>query len=113
MSRAQEPCRHVLQGHTSKMPDDNSCLFHALCHLLDPTKTAAELREIVAVAVKSDAIRWNIGTLGKDPWEYVLFITDPKRWGGEVELAILSEHYRCELAVTEVQSGRMVHRLCL
>jgi len=97
----------VSRAELRKMPDDNSCLFHALCHLLDPTKTAAELREIVAVAVKSDAIRWNIGTLGKDPWEYVLFITDPKRWGGEVELAILSEHYRCELAVTEVQSGRM------
>ena len=90
----------------ARMPDDNSCLFHSIAYLLGgPGEDATALRRVIAGAVKRDPSRWNFGTLGKEPSEYVTFITNPIRWGGQVELCILSEHYRCEISVTDIQTG--------
>ena len=92
----------------ARMPDDNSCLFHSIAYLLGgPGEDATALRRVIAGAVKRDPSRWNFGTLGKEPSEYVTFITNPIRWGGQVELCILSEHYRCEISVTDIQTGRV------
>ena len=38
---------------------------------------------------------------------YCAFITNPIRWGGQVELSILAKSLSVELAVTEVSSGRL------
>jgi ubiquitin thioesterase OTU1 len=89
------------------MPDDNSCLFHGLVHLLDPSKAPCALRQLVATEVRANPAMWDEATLGKPPKEYVDFILNPIRWGGQVELAILSSAFKAELAVIEVQSGRM------
>merc|ERR1712187_1093963 len=61
---------------------------------------------MVATEVRSNPARWDEATLGKPPAEYVNFILNPIRWGGQVELAILSSAYKVEIAVLEVQSGR-------
>ena len=89
-------------------PDDNSCLFHAACHALCPAGVgAAALRRRVAEAVRrNDGGRWDAATLGKPRAEYVAFISDPLRWGGQVELAILSAELRAEIASVDVMTGR-------
>lgn len=88
------------------MPDDNSCLFHGVCHLLAPGKPPESLRQIVAAEVQANPAQWDEATLGKPRQEYINFIKDPIRWGGQVELAIFASAYKAEIAVVEVQSGR-------
>lgn len=63
------------------------------------------LRQLVANKVRSDPT-WDEAMLGKPRSEYIDFITDPKRWGGQVEISILAAAFRAEIAVVEVQSGR-------
>jgi hypothetical protein len=67
-----------------KMSDDNSCLFHGVSWLLDPFTSPAAMRQIIAAAVRSDPVRWCEATLGKSPGEYIAFITDSTKWGGQV-----------------------------
>merc|ERR1711865_314947 len=88
------------------MADDNSCLFHGIVYPLDPSKSPQDLRNEVAQEVKNNPTRWDEATLGKSREEYIAFIKDPIRWGGQVELAIFSAMYRAEVAVMEVESGR-------
>lgn len=88
------------------MPDDNSCLFHGIAYLLDSSRPPNSLRQIVASEVQANPSQWDEATLGKPRQEYVDFITNPIRWGGQVELAILSSAYKAEIGVVEVQSGR-------
>jgi len=88
------------------MPDDNSCLFHAIAFLLSPLSSTHELRSAVVQTVRADPERWNAATLGKPVDEYVAFISDSRRWGGQVELAIFAERFSAEISVTDIQSGR-------
>jgi len=88
------------------MPDDNSCLFHGIAFLLDPFKPPGSLRGIVASEVSANPDKWNEAMLGKPPGEYIDFIKNPIRWGGQVELAIFASAYRAEIAVIETQGGR-------
>ena len=67
-----------------KMRDDNSCLFHGVAWLLDAQSSPAGMRQTIAAAVAGSPNRWNEATLGKPPREYVAFITDPTKWGGQV-----------------------------
>jgi len=89
-----------------KMPDDNSCLFHGIGFLLDPSRQPNSLRQLVANEVQSNPVQWDEATLGKPRAEYIAFIQDPLRWGGQVELNIFSSAYKTEIGVVEVQSGR-------
>lgn len=88
------------------MPDDNSCLFHGVAYLLDSKTAPNALRQIVAKEVRDNPTKWDEATLGKPRSDYIDFISDPKRWGGQVEIAIFAAAYRAEIAVVEVQSGR-------
>lgn len=88
-----------------KMADDNSCLFHSMVYLLDPSSSPERLRRRIAEEVRSNT-RWDEATLGKPREEYISYISSPIRWGSQVEIAIFSEAYQAEIAVVEVQSGR-------
>jgi len=96
----------AMSAQLVQMPDDNSCLFHGLVYLLDPFKPPSALRQMVATEVRGNPVKWDAATLGKTPNEYVDYILDPIRWGGQVELAIMSSAYKAEIGVMEVQSGR-------
>ena len=88
--------------------DDNSCLFSAVGYVSRGTRSAASsLRSIVATAVLADPIEWNEAVLGKDPEEYATWIQDPRRWGGAIELSILSKHLRKEVAAFDIQTQRV------
>ena len=90
-----------------KIPDDNSCLFHAVIHLLQLNKTTNDLRRAIARIVVKDSSQWSSAMLGKSRDEYVTFITDTTKWGGQVELNILSAIYCLEIATIDIQSGRL------
>lgn len=94
------------------VPDDNSCLFNAVGLLLDygnqyESDVATKLRRTVAEAVTEDPLTWCEPILGQEPHVYTSKILNKNAWGGAIELAILSAHYRTEICSIDVQSGRV------
>jgi hypothetical protein len=47
---------------------------------------------------------YNEAVLAKPPGEYSAWILDPKTWGGEIELFILSQYYGAEIVAIEIKS---------
>ncbi len=43
------------------------------------------------------------------PSKYIETITKPSTWGGAIELQILANHYRTEIASIDVETGRIDH----
>ena len=88
-----------------------SALENSVSPVPAPTSSAegaspASLRAAIVEQVRADPIMWNEGTLGKPVDEYCAWISDSRRWGGQVELAIFAEKYAVEISVTDVQTGR-------
>ncbi|KAJ3679383.1 hypothetical protein LUZ60_017394 [Juncus effusus] len=89
------------------IPSDNSCLFNAVGYVMENNKhKAPELRQVIAAVVASDPVKYNEAFLGKTNEEYCSWIMDPEKWGGAIELAILSEHYAREIAAYDIQTTR-------
>lgn len=53
--------------------------------------TWAWCRQVIAEAVTTDPSTYNEAFLGKPPQEYAKWILDPSKWGGAIELSILSK----------------------
>jgi ubiquitin thioesterase OTU1 len=87
------------------VPDDNSCLFHAISLCFDHINVE-DLRTLIAKTVLADPINWNEGTLQQKPSEYASYIKRTNTWGGSVELCIFSEHYKCEIFVLDTARQR-------
>ena len=51
-------------------------------------------RKVIADAVLADSSTYNEAFLGKKPQEYASWIKDSSKWGGAIELSILSK-YAC------------------
>lgn len=89
------------------IPSDNSCLFNAVGYVMDKDKhKAKELRQVIAAAVMSDPSTYTEAILGKPNQEYVEWISKPDKWGGAIELAILSDFYGREIAAYDIQTKR-------
>ncbi|KAG1365329.1 ubiquitin thioesterase OTU1 [Cocos nucifera] len=89
------------------IPSDNSCLFNAVGYVMDHDKNRApELRQVIAATVVSDPRKYNQAFLGKSNEEYCDWILNPEKWGGAIELAILSEYYGREIAAYDIQTTR-------
>lgn len=79
----------VLQQH--KVPDDNSCLFHAIAYCVyKDISLSYGLRERVAKEILADPGTYNEAILGKPVGEYVQWIQRRDSWGGGIEIAVLS-----------------------
>jgi ubiquitin thioesterase OTU1 len=50
--------------------------------------------------------RYTEAFLGKSPEAYIRDILDPKKWGGGIELAMLSQYYSTEIVAFDVQTLR-------
>ncbi|PSC76056.1 Ubiquitin thioesterase OTU1 isoform A [Micractinium conductrix] len=86
---------------------DNSCLFNAVGYVTQHSrKLAPQLRQVIADAVLGDPFEWNEAVLGKEPAEYCRWIKDPSKWGGAIELSILSQHLKAEIAAFDIQTKR-------
>ncbi|XP_073387774.1 OVARIAN TUMOR DOMAIN-containing deubiquitinating enzyme 2 isoform X6 [Physcomitrium patens] len=59
-----------------------------------------------AATVLSDPTTYSEAILGKPNQEYVEWISNPDKWGGAIELAILSDHYGREIAAYDIQTKR-------
>lgn len=89
------------------IPSDNSCLFNAVGYVMEHDKNkAAELRQVIAATVASDPDKYNEAFLGKPNEEYCAWILDPEKWGGAIELSILSKYYGREIAAYDIQTLR-------
>ncbi|KAI1136325.1 OTU-domain-containing protein [Hypoxylon sp. FL0543] len=94
------------------MPDDNSCLFTAVGGALrglrsgaDENLDAPSLRRMVVNHIRNHPEKYNAVILGKSPDAYCRNMLDPDVWGGEIELAILSEVFAIEICVADVKTG--------
>lgn len=90
------------------IPDDNSCLFGSMAYVMGHGRMgAAELRSVVAQAVVANPDQWNEVVLGRDPQEYAAWILDMSKWGGAIELSILSQQLVVEISAFDVQTQRV------
>ncbi|KAK8461653.1 hypothetical protein SEVIR_1G075900v4 [Setaria viridis] len=89
------------------IPSDNSCLFNAVGYVMEHNRNkASELRQVIAATVASDPAKFNEVFLGKPNEAYCAWILDPEKWGGAIELSILSEYYGREIAAYDIQTTR-------
>ncbi|OQR90753.1 ubiquitin thioesterase OTU1-like protein [Achlya hypogyna] len=90
---------------------DNSCLFNAIgfCLGKGATNNGQTMRKVVVDAILRSPDQYNTIFLGRPVDEYCAWILDDKSWGGEIELSILSAHFRIEMLVFDVIS---MSRLC-
>eukprot|EP00474_Spongospora_subterranea_P009357 CRZ09815.1 hypothetical protein [Spongospora subterranea] len=97
-----------------QIPDDNSCLFNAIRHALSSTRSQdtlddpAMMRSVVAAMISSDSERFSPALLGKPVVEYCNWIMNTDSWGGEIELAILSEYYQIQLKVIDIRTQQIL-----
>ncbi|OTA99324.1 hypothetical protein M426DRAFT_16555 [Hypoxylon sp. CI-4A] len=93
------------------MPDDNSCLFTAVGGALrghrspDEFYSAASLRQLVVDHIRGNTDKYSAAILGKRPDAYCANMLQPDTWGGEIELAILSEVFGIEICIVDVKTG--------
>ncbi|KAF5837731.1 hypothetical protein DUNSADRAFT_3986 [Dunaliella salina] len=83
---------------------DNSCLFNAVSSILHVYNLCAH---ISMHAVRADPFKYNEAFLGMDNAKYCSWITSPDKWGGAIELSILSSFYGREIAAFDIQTQRM------
>ncbi|GJQ09232.1 hypothetical protein GpartN1_g1023.t1 [Galdieria partita] len=89
-----------------KVPDDNSCLFHAISYVFR-NGSVEELRHIISETVRLNPDLYSEAFLGKSNQEYSRWILLPETWGGAIELSILSKYFRTEISVFDIQTLRM------
>jgi len=90
------------------IPDDNSCLFHAISYVLEnkANDKVSQLRNIIAKEIANDPISYNEGILGKTPRDYQNWIKQNNSWGGSVELNIFAKHYKTEIMAYDITRNR-------
>jgi ubiquitin thioesterase OTU1 len=93
-----------------KIPDDNSCLFHAICYGLNQNLTqSSSYREIVAGTILSNPTAYPKEFLeNKTPEEYAQLIMKPTTWGGQVELQVLSQYLNIQIAAIDIETGTLL-----
>ncbi|POR35459.1 Putative ubiquitin thioesterase otu1 [Tolypocladium paradoxum] len=86
------------------MPSDNSCLFTAFGGALPQQIPAQQLRRMMANYISEHPEVYSEAVLGCSPAEYRRTIQDPDRWGGGIELSILSSIFDIQICTYDVQS---------
>ncbi|AGO11502.1 AaceriABR233Wp [[Ashbya] aceris (nom. inval.)] len=92
-----------------EVPDDNSCLFHAISYALykdTDTATSQQLREVVAREVEADPVAYSDSIVGRPNREYAAWIRKRDSWGGAIEIAILSKYLTTAMFVLDIDAGR-------
>lgn len=93
----------ALQLH--EVPDDNSCLFHAISYAVYKNiSLSSELRGVVASEVRRDPFEYSDAILGRPNHEYSEWIMKHSSWGGGIEIAILSKHFQYAIYVLDVDA---------
>ncbi|CAG8612120.1 4415_t:CDS:10 [Ambispora leptoticha] len=92
-----------------QMEDDNSCLFRAIGNyvLERSPQMAQSLRQIIIDHVQTEPETYPDVFLERPREEYCKWIAQPNSWGGAIELAIFSAHYKVEIRSVDVKTGRI------
>lgn len=85
------------------MPDDNSCMFTAFGGVIQRADPAPFLRREVADYILAHPEKYSQVVLEMDPQRYARTLQDPDRWGGAIELSILSDIYDIEICSVDVK----------
>ena len=85
------------------MPSDNSCLFTAFGGALPKQIPAQQLRRMMADYIAQHSDVYSEAVLGSSPSQYCRSIQDPDRWGGGIELSILSSIFDIQICTFDVQ----------
>lgn len=92
------------------MPSDNSCLFTAFGGALPNQLPAHQLRRMMAEYILEHPDTYTEAVLGSPPSQYCRSIQDPDRWGGGIELSILSSIFEIQICTFDVQVCAMNFR---
>eukprot|EP00475_Leptophrys_vorax_P006186 TRINITY_DN1379_c0_g1_i1.p1 TRINITY_DN1379_c0_g1~~TRINITY_DN1379_c0_g1_i1.p1 ORF type:complete len:404 (+),score=109.62 TRINITY_DN1379_c0_g1_i1:1158-2369(+) len=100
-------------GHMVRrdMPPDNSCLFHSVAYTCcdKATDKADEMRQIAIDEVLAKPRVFTAQVLEQDPRSYVRWLSDPKVWGGAIELQVFAEHFETEIVSFDYKYLREDH----
>lgn len=91
------------------MPSDNSCLFTAFGGALPNQIPAQQLRRMMADYITQHPDVFSEAILGTPPSQYSRSIQDPDRWGGGIELSILSSIFDIQICTYDVQVRQLPH----
>ena len=89
------------------VPNDHECLFTAIAYLAEGSRhgnCGQRLRAICAEAIAADPDMYSEVVLGKPNPQYVEWIKNPFNWGGELEIGILAQHFKVEVAVVMMEA---------
>ncbi|KUI59451.1 Putative ubiquitin thioesterase otu1 [Cytospora mali] len=89
------------------MPDDNSCMFTAFGGVLQRADPAPTLRREVAQYILAHPEKFDRVVLEMEPQRYAQIMQSPDRWGGAIELSILSDIYDIEICSVDVKTQRV------
>ncbi|KAI9897098.1 hypothetical protein N3K66_008120 [Trichothecium roseum] len=90
------------------MPSDNSCLFTAFGGALPKQIPAQQLRRMMADYISEHSDVYSEAILGSPVAQYCRSIQDPDRWGGGIELSILSNVFDIQICTYDVQAQNLV-----
>lgn len=85
------------------MPSDNNCLFTSMGGALPEQVPATMLRKMMADYIAKNLDVYTEAVLGSTPENYCRRIQDPDRWGGGIELSILSTIFDIQISTYDVQ----------
>jgi ubiquitin thioesterase OTU1 len=91
------------------MPSDNSCLFTAFGGALPKQIPAQKLRQMMAEYIVEHPDVYTEAVLGNKPAQYCRSIQDPDRWGGGIELSILSTIFDIQICTYDVQAQNLIN----
>lgn len=92
------------------VPDDNSCLFHAIAYALTGSLDYEDLhfRQIVADTIRQSPDFYSEVVLGRPVEDYCSWIVKAESWGGAIELGILSKYLGIRINCFDVELGSMM-----
>ncbi|KAH7322982.1 OTU-like cysteine protease [Stachybotrys elegans] len=90
------------------MPSDNSCLFTAFGGAVQENHSAQHLRRMMADYIMEHGDTYSEAVLGSKPSQYCQSIQDPDRWGGGIELSILSDIFNIQICTYDVQAENLI-----
>lgn len=85
------------------MPSDNSCLFTAFGGALPQQIPPLKLRQMMADYINQHLDVYTEAVLGAPTEEYCRAILNPDRWGGGIELSILSSIFNIRICTYDIQ----------
>ncbi|CAI4060699.1 hypothetical protein N7582_001685 [Saccharomyces uvarum] len=96
---------NVLSVHP--VPDDNSCLFHAIAYCIFKQDNVRALREMVSKEVLSNPVKFSDAILDKPNREYAQWILKMESWGGAIEIGIISDTLAVAIYVVDIDAVKI------